>query len=112
MLFYIGTFLLFLYFKIARVHKKEEKSNTRIILQHMLVALSALLLFSYGFTHIGWYIVILSSLLFFIISALIITAVQLGIFIDGKPQFGLSKVYQFLPLLTFAIMAISAILWL
>ncbi len=112
MLFYSTLFLLFLYFKIARIHKKEEKSTLVMNLQHILVLLSALSLFSYGFTHQSWYLVILVSFVFFIIAALLVTAVQLGVFIDGKPQFGISKVYKFLPALTLSIMALSAILWL
>ena len=112
MLFYPTLFLLFLYFKIARIHKKEEKSTLMMNLQHILVFLSALTLFGYGFTHQNWYIVILVSFVFFIISALLITAVQLGIFIDGKPQFGISKIYIFLPALTLSIVSLSAILWL
>jgi len=112
MLFYPTLFLLFLYFKIARIHKKEEKSTLVMNLQHMLVLLSALSLFGYGFTHQSWYLVILISFVFFIIAALLVTAVQLGVFIDGKPQFGISKVYKFLPALTLSIMALSAILWL
>ena len=112
MLFYPALFLLFVYFKIARIHKKEEKSTLVMNIQHILVVLSALSLFAYGFTHQSWYLVILVSFVFFIISALLITAVQLGVFIDGKPQFGISKVYKFLPALTLSIMALSAILWL
>ena len=112
MLFYPTLFLLFLYFKIARVHKKEEKANQLVNIQHILVTLSALSLFAYGFTHLAWYMIIITSLLFFIVAALLITAIQLGVFIDGKPQFGISKVYTFLPALTFSIMALSAILWL
>ena len=112
MLFYLSSFLFFVYFKIARVHKKEEKLNTLVIFQHILVAMSSVSIYFYGFTHLSWYIVLLISLIFFIMAALIVTAVQLGIFIDGKPQFGISKLYKYLPLLTLAIIALSAIMWL
>jgi len=111
LLFYPATLLLFVYFKIARVHKKEEKLTTPFLLQHILVALSAVALYFYGFTHLSWYLIVLSSFLFFIVAALMVTAVQLGIFIDGKPQFGLSKLYTYLPLLTLGIMTLSAIIW-
>ena len=112
MLFYLSAFLFFVYFKIARVHKKEEKLNTLIILQHILVAISTIGIYIYGFTHLSWYLVVIPSFIFYIVAALMITAVQLGIFIDGKPQFGISKLYKYLPLLTLAIIALSAIIWL
>jgi len=112
MLFYSTLFLLLLYFKIARIHKKEEKSTLVMNLQHILVLLSAFSLFAYGFTHHSWYLVLVISFLFFIISTLLVTVIQLGIFIDGKPQFGISKMYLFLPILTFSIMALSAIIYL
>jgi len=110
--FYLSTFLFFVYLKIARVHKKEEKLNALLIIQHILVLISALSIYFYGFTHLSWYIVLLTSLIFFIVAALIVTVVQLGIFIDGKPQFGISKLYKFIPLLSLIIIALSAIIWL
>jgi hypothetical protein len=112
MIFYPTLLLFFFYVKIARVHKKEEKPNTIVLLQHLLVLLSGFSLYFYGFTQLNWYSVVLSSIAFFIIAALIVTAIQLGIFIDGKPQFGISKLYKFFPALTFSIIALSAILWL
>ena len=112
MLFYFTLFLLFVYFKIARIHTKEERTTLFINMQHFMVGLSAISLFTYGFIYESWYLVLLVSFLFFIIAALLITAIQLGVFIDGKPQFGISKVYGFLPLLTFSIMALSAIIYL
>jgi len=110
-MFYIALFLLFVYFKIARVHKKEEKMSPLFIVQHIVIALSGIALFGYGFTHVAWYVVIGLSLVYFIISALIVTAVQLGIFVDGKPQFGISKTYKFMPVLTASIVIFTAILW-
>ena len=100
MLFYLSLFLIFLYFKIARVHKKEEKFTTTVLIQHILVGLSASLSYIYGFTHFTPWGVLGFSFLFFIISALIITTIQLGIFIDGKPLLGINKVYKIMPLLT------------
>jgi len=111
MLFSFTTFLLFLYLKIVRVYRKEEKQTLFIFLQNILVSLSAVVTLLYGFTHYGWYFVFGMGFMFFIVAALIVTAVQLGIFIDGKPQFGISKFYKLLPLLTLVIMALSAILW-
>jgi len=107
MLFYLSLFLLFLYFKIARVHKKEEKFTTFTLLQYIAVALSASIIYIYGFTHNSTIMLLTISFLFFIISALIITTIQLGIFIDGKPLLGINKVFTFMPLLTITISAIA-----
>jgi len=112
MLFYLITFLLFLYFKIARVHKRDEKSSSLVTLQHLLVFVGLISTYTYGVIHIQWYMILSTSLLFFIIAALIITSFQLGIFVDGKPLFGMSKVYKLLPLLTLVIISLSAIIWL
>jgi len=112
LLFYLSSFLFFIYLKIARVHKKEEKLSALMILQHVLVSMAMTGTYFYGFSHLSWYLVVLTSLIFFIIAALIVTVVQLGIFVDGKPQFGISTFYKFLPLLTLIIITLSAIIWL
>ena len=112
MLFYFTLFLSFVYFKIARVHNKEEKSNAFVLLQHLLATFAIVALLSYGFLHISWYMLIGMMLLFFIMAALIITTIQLGIFIDGKPILGLSQLYKYLPLLTTTIILLSTTLWL
>lgn len=112
LLFYPSTLLFFIYLKIARVHKKEEKLTALIILQHVLVALSAIGVYVYGFTNLSWYIVLLTSFVFYVMAALLVTVVQLGIFIDGKPQFGISAIYKYLPVVTLSIIALSAIIWL
>jgi hypothetical protein len=108
-MFYFSLFLIFLYFKIARVHKKEEASSPIILVQHIIVALSAIAIYSYGFSHFDIIKIIAVSFLFFIVAALIITAIQLGVFVDGKPILGISKVYKFLPVLS-ATIAFLAIL--
>ena len=109
-MFYIALFFLFIYFKVARVHKKEEKMTPLFIVQHILVALSSVALFAYGFTHIAWYFVVISSFIFFIMSALMISAVQLGIFIDGKPILRIGQIYKIMPVLTACIVLFSIIL--
>ena len=38
-----------------------------------------------------------------IMASLIITAVQLGFFVDGKPIFGISKLYTLMPLLALSV---------
>jgi len=110
-MFYLSSFLIFVYFKIARVHKKEEKMNPLMMMQHLVVLAAAIMSFFYGFTHFMWYFVLLLSFIYFIVAALLITTVQLGVFIDGKPQFGISQVYKYLPLLTLIIVLLSVKMW-
>jgi hypothetical protein len=112
MLFYLVSFLIFLYFKIARVHKRDEKSSSLITAQHFIVFLSFISTYAYGISSIEWYLLLGSSFIFFIVAALVVTSVQLGIFVDGKPLFGMSKVYKVLPLLTLSIVSLSLFLWL
>jgi glucan phosphoethanolaminetransferase (alkaline phosphatase superfamily) len=111
MLFYFTLFLAFLYFKIARVNKKEERQTSRMLTQNFVVAISTTALLVYGISHIEWYLLILSSFIFFISAALMITAIQLGIFVDGKPTIKLSKVYFHLPFLTTLIAGLTLVLW-
>ena len=100
MIYFTTLFILFLYFKMARVHKKEEQMTPFMLLQHIIVFGIAVVLYMYGFSSYEWYYIIGSSLFFFITAALMITAIQLGIFIDGKPLFGISMAYKLFPLLT------------
>ncbi|WP_345993466.1 hypothetical protein [Sulfurimonas sp. HSL-1716] len=111
MIFFTVLFLVFLYFKIARVHKKEELMNTAMLVQHLLVGLSAVSLLYYGILFVKWYFFMLLVVLFVIVASLAVTTVQLGIFVDGKPMFGLSKTYKYLPILTIAILLFSTVLW-
>lgn len=99
MIFYISLFLSFLYFKIARVHHKEELRNPFIMVQHLIVFIAVLALFGYGFLNLAWYSVVGSAFLFFILSALMVSAVQVGIFMDGKPVVKLSTLHKLMPLL-------------
>ncbi len=111
MMLYMTIQLLFIYFKIARVHKKEEEINLFWKVQHSIVALAALLTFIYAFSHWTWYVVIVVSLLSFVIAAMLITAVQLGIFVDGKPLFGMKAVYKYSIYLTLLLCCLSMLLW-
>ena len=111
MIFYTSLFLAFLYFKIARVYKKEEKANTNFLIQNILLAIAIGALLAYGFTHEKWYIVILVSYLFFILSSLLVSAVQLGIFIDGKPFVKISHLYKMMALFGMAISFADVYLW-
>ena len=108
---YIELFLLFFYFKVARVHTKQEKVTKFFVAQHILVAISAIATLYYGFSTQPWYIFLLAMWIFFIVAALMITAVMIGIFIDGKSLIGLSTIYKYLPVLTGLIVLISIFLW-
>ena len=107
---FIVIFLIFLYFKIARVYNKQESKSNKIFIQHAIVALSAFLVFSYAFSHFAWYTILIISLISFIVAGLAITAVQIGIFIDGKPLFGLSFIFKYIYILTALIAICTAIL--
>ena len=100
MFYFLLLYLLFLYFKLARVHKKEEGLNPLFLLSHSVMALCAVWLYWYGFTHYAWWSVLGASLLFFIVAALNITAIQLGIFKDGQPLLGITRLYRLMPILS------------
>jgi len=109
MLFYLTLFLVFLYFKIARVHYKSEKLSVGVVVQHFFVAISAVMLVLYGVSHVAWYLFAGSAMLFFIAAGLMIAAIQVGIFIEGKPFIKLSMVFKAMPFLTVAIVILSIV---
>ncbi len=111
MLFYFALLLSFIYFKIARVYKKEEKSNINMLVQNVIVLAAVIVLFVYGFMYESWYLVLLASFAFFILASLVVSAVQLGIFIDGKPFIKLSHLYKSLAFLGMFIAFIDVYLW-
>ena len=111
MLFYLALFFAFIYFKIARVYKKEEKSNLNMLVQNVIVLAAVIALFVYGFMHHAWYVILIVSYLFFILASLIVSAVQLGVFIDGKPFIKLSHFYKLLAFLGMFITFIDVYLW-
>jgi len=104
-------FLAFLYFKIARVYKKEEKTTKNFWVQNFLVAFAIGLLLVYGFTHKSWHIVLLISFLFFILASLIVSAIQLGVFVDGKPLVKISHLYKSLAPIGMLISFADVYLW-
>ena len=111
MLYYTMLFLAFLYFKIARVYKKEEQSNLNMNIQNGIVFAAIVALLVYGFTHKTWYVVLVVSYLFLILSSLIVSAIQLGVFIDGKPFIKISHLYKSLALIGMLITASDVYLW-
>lgn len=110
MLTFIALLLVFLYFKIARVHNKQESKSKYIYIQHAIVAVSTLFVYQYAFTHFAWYSVLIISLISFIVAGLAITAILVGIFIDGKPLFGISTIFKYIYILTALIVVITFIL--
>lgn len=110
-MFYVTLFFLALYFKIARVHKKEEKSSSVVLIQHILVGISVASTLIYGFRFENSIVFLLLLLLFAVMASLMVTAIQLGIFVNGKPLFGLSRFYRYLPLMTSAIVLLNGFLW-
>lgn len=111
MVFYFSLFLAFLYFKIARVYKKEEKTNTNFVVQNIVVAIAVALLLIYGFRHESWYMVLLVGYIFFIMASLMVSAVQLGIFIDGKPFIKISHLFKMMALFGILISFADLYLW-
>jgi len=111
MLFYFSLFLAFLYFKIARVYKKEEKSNMNFFIQNIIVGAAIVALLAYGFTHKTWYIVAIVGYLFFIAASLLVSTVQLGVFIDGKPFIKISHLYKMMALFGMIIAFSDVYLW-
>ncbi len=107
---FLVLLLIFLYFKIARVYNKQESKSNVIYIQHAIVALCAFLVFAHAFSYFAWYSVFMMSLISFIIAGLAITAVQVGIFVDGKPLLGVSSIFKYLYLLTALIVLGSVIL--
>jgi len=104
--------VIFIYFKIARVHKKEEKLTVFWKVQHLIVFTLCVATYIYAFNHLSWYIVLLVSVFSFILAAMLITAVQLGIFVDGKPLFGMHTVYKNTYYLTLLLYFLSVMVWL
>jgi len=99
MFYFLLLYVLFFYFKLARVHRKEEVLIPTIGISHLMVMVAAVLLYRYGFTHYSSVLLLVVSFLFFIVAALNVTAVQLGIFKDGKPMLGLTTLYKTMPFL-------------
>ena len=107
MFYFISLYVLFFYFKLARVHRKEEVLIPTVFLSHIVVIGSAMVLYEYGFSHYSPFLVMGISFLFFILAALNITAVQLGIFKDGIPLLGINKLYSFMPLIAMILLGFS-----
>ncbi len=108
---FLTILLIFIYFKIARVHKKEEKITPYWIAQHTIFAIATISIYLYAFISFAWYSVLIASFISLIIASMLITAIQVGIFIEGKPLFGLKDIYKSNIYLLLVIVFLSIILW-
>ena len=109
MLLYLVLFVGLLYFKLFRVRRQQERLT---LLNRVEGTVTLLLLFSiiiFGFITETWYTMLLGTIISAVIVSLMITTVQLGIFIDGKPLFKLSALYRWMPVL--ALLSIGGGLW-
>lgn len=111
MLFYLVLFLAFLYFKIARVHRKEAKSSPILLAQHWFVGLAIVAILVYGVLYVSWYLFIPLLFVFAILASLMVTVIQLGIFVDGKPLFGVTQMYKYFPFLGLSVIIFTALIW-
>lgn len=110
-MFYAVLFLAFLYFKIIQVYQKEERVSSADKAQYVVTYAAIASLFTYGFMNEPIYLFAPVSLLFFIMAALIVTAVQLGIFVNGRPLMGLSRIYRYLPGLSLVLVVLISMEW-
>jgi hypothetical protein len=105
MLFWLTLFLGVFYFKIFRVRRIQEKPTVAAKTEAFFANSALLSLIVYGFMTQTWYLVALAAVLMNIMVSLMIAAVQLGIFVDGKPLLTLSHTYKAMPLLALLIMS-------
>ena len=111
MVFFIASFLFFIELKIIRVFRKEEGFIPSIVLQLILILLSAVSFYKYAYLNFSLWSIILSSIIFFIIAEFAVVAVQLGFFKNGKPVFGLTKLYKYIPVFTVVILLLTLIIY-
>ena len=108
MLFYLSLFLGLLYFKIFRVRRAQEKKAVGTTVEAIFANTALAVIVLFGFVSEPWYLLLFAVVGMNIMASLMVTAVQLGIFIDGKPLLGLSQLYKAMPLLAVAVISGSA----
>ncbi len=108
MLFYPTLFLSLLYFKIFRVRRQHEKVPFWTHVKGLLTIVFSAALIIVGALDTPWYILLGAVVVMNIMASLMITTVQLGIFIDGRPLFKISAVYRLMPLLALLVITGSA----
>jgi len=97
---YATLFIGVLYFKMFRVRRQQEKLSFGYLLKAFMTIGATVALIIYAFMTQSWYVVLSSIIISVIMASLMITTVQLGIFIDGKPLFKLSSTYKVMPVLS------------
>jgi hypothetical protein len=108
MLFYFTLFLAFFYFKVYRVRASVESATVLRHLETFMALGAGLALLVFGFLTLSWYLVLIASIVFFLLSALMIVAIQLGIFVDGQPLIGMDFIFKLMLPLSIIIVALSA----
>lgn len=108
MLFYTTLFLSLLYFKIFRVRRKQETVGFATRMEGFVTNSVIIALVLFGFLTESWYSMLIVLVLLNIMASLMVTAVQLGIFIDGKPILGISRVFALTPVLSLIVILGSA----
>lgn len=109
MLLYLTLFIGLLYFKLFRVRRQQEQLSLWNMLEGTVTLLLLFGVIVFGFMIENWYSMLAGVVVSAVIVSLMITTVQLGIFIDGKPLFKLSALYRLMPLL--ALLSIIGGLW-
>jgi len=107
-LFYVTLFLVFFYLKVYRVRASVESATAFRQLETFVTLGAGLALLVFGFLTLSWYLVLVPALLFFLISALMIVAIQLGIFVDGKPIIGMDFIFKLMLPLSVIIVILTA----
>ncbi len=105
MLYYLTLFIGVLYFTIFRVRRKQEKRTAAATAEAFFANGALLSIVVYGFMTQAWYLVVIAAVSINIMASLMIAAIQLGIFVDGKPLMGLSKLYKVMPILALSVVA-------
>jgi len=108
MMFYLTMFLGFFYLKVFRVRRLHEGPSIPTYTAGFFAISSLLVLIVFGLINMTWYIVLIFAFAFFIISALMISAVQLGMFKDGKPILVMAQIYNLMLPLSIIIVALTA----
>jgi len=104
-LLYATLFLALFYFKVFRVRRKQEQRSFLTQVEDAVSNSALFALVIFGFLSEPWYMMLFALVIMSVIASLIVTAVQLGFFIDGKPVFGISKLYALMPLLSVMVTA-------
>lgn len=87
MMFSIALFFEFLYFKIARVHKKEERPSSFVLKQHFFIVAAILSLVVYGFMFENLYLFIPILFVFATIVSLMVSGCSTGNICRWKASF-------------------------